>query len=70
MIWNGHYDADMRNVTLGQARDSFACNCVGPQNGEPKCPCMMRGVIERAGRWVEPERDLGPISAASRASRP
>lgn len=18
------------------------CNCVGPQNGEPLCPCMMR----------------------------
>ena len=43
--------------------DSWACNCVGPQRGEPYCPCMMRarGVYEKAGRWVEPERDLGPV---------
>lgn len=23
------------------------CYCVGPQNGEPKCPCMLRA-MERA----------------------
>ncbi len=22
--------------------DMHACNCVGPQNGDPLCPCMMR----------------------------
>lgn len=38
-----------------------ACNCVGPRPGEPRCPCMMRGLIKRDGRWIEPERDLGPI---------
>lgn len=43
---------------------SHACNCIGPQNGEPRCPCMMRGIIQRDGRWVEPERDLGPVSSA------
>lgn len=37
-----------------------ACNCVGPQNGQPRCPCQMQGVVERGGRWIEPERDLGP----------
>lgn len=37
------------------------CNCIGPQNGQPRCPCMMRGVIERDGRWIEPEKDLGPV---------
>ena len=21
--------------------DSHACNCIGPQNGNPVCPCMM-----------------------------
>jgi hypothetical protein len=26
-----------------------ACFCIGPQNGEPLCPCMMRGrAIERS----------------------
>lgn len=43
-----------------------ACGCMGPQNGEPLCPCMMRarGVYKKDGRWVEPEKDLGPILKA------
>jgi hypothetical protein len=45
----------------GVAGDS--CNCIGPQQGFPKCPCMMRGLIQRNGRWIEPEKDLGPIAA-------
>lgn len=39
------------------------CGCVGPQNGEPLCPCMMRGVRQRNGRWIRPEEDLGPVHA-------
>lgn len=39
----------------------YACGCVGPQRGEPRCPCQMRGVIERDGRWIVPEQDLGPV---------
>lgn len=26
-----------------------ACNCMGPQNGEPLCPCMMQGMSQ--WRW-------------------
>jgi len=44
---------------------AMGCNCIGPQNGEPKCPCMMRGLIQRDGRWIEPEKDLGPIRNVS-----
>lgn len=40
---------------------SNACFCIGPQNGEPLCPCRMRGVIVRDGRYILPERDLGPV---------
>ena len=40
---------------------SSACNCVGPQNGEPFCPCQMRGMIKRDGRWIRPEKDCGPV---------
>ena len=40
---------------------SHACNCIGPQNGQPKCPCMMRNVIERDGRYIQREVDLGPV---------
>lgn len=38
------------------------CNCIGPQNGQPMCPCSMRGVIVRDGRYIVPERDLGPAA--------
>ena len=37
-----------------------ACNCIGPQNGEPKCPCMMKDVAVRDGRYIQREQDLGP----------
>lgn len=38
-----------------------ACNCIGPQNGEPLCPCAMRGVVKRNDRWIRVEHDLGPV---------
>ncbi len=41
--------------------EARACNCVGPRNGQPLCPCQMRGVFQRNGRWIMPERDLGPV---------
>jgi hypothetical protein len=25
----------------------FACNCIGPQNGDPVCPCRMPAYRER-----------------------
>jgi hypothetical protein len=37
-----------------------ACFCVGPQNGEPLCPCRMRGVTVRNGRYVG-IIDYGPV---------
>lgn len=44
--------------------DAKSCNCIGPQNGEPKCPCVMESKkIRKIGnRWVQPEQDLGPVS--------
>ena len=39
-----------------------ACNCIGPQNGEPRCPCAMRGVQVVDGRYVLPAQDLGPAT--------
>lgn len=38
-----------------------ACCCIGPQNGEPVCPCRMRNVTIENGRYVRKE-DLGPVS--------
>lgn len=40
------------------------CNCMGPQNGEPVCPCQMRSVKIIDGRYVM-IRDLGPVSDKS-----
>ena len=35
------------------------CNCIGPQNGQPVCPCQMRSVTIENGRYVR-RVDLGP----------
>lgn len=37
------------------------CFCIGPQNGEPVCPCLMKEVQIQDGRYVMPKRDLGPV---------
>ncbi len=36
-----------------------SCGCIGPQNGEPVCPCQMRSVKVIDGRYVRVQ-DLGP----------
>lgn len=47
---------------------AMACACVGPQNGEPYCPCMMRG---RAGAVVEiPRHYMQPYVAPKPPSPP
>lgn len=56
------YD-DMRDKALREAGPVRMCNCVGPQRGQPLCPCLMHGVIVRDGRYIKPEVDLGPASA-------
>jgi hypothetical protein len=38
-----------------------ACNCIGPQYGQPLCPCMMRGLVEIDGQWVRPATVIGPV---------
>lgn len=32
---------------------AHACNCLGPQPGETKCPCVLRGEAEKGRRMVE-----------------
>lgn len=36
------------------------CFCIGPQNGEPLCPCRMRHIQVKDGRYVE-TIDHGPV---------
>lgn len=42
------------------------CNCIGPQSGQPLCPCAMRGVQIIDGRYVQ-VKDLGPAPGPSKA---
>lgn len=53
--------------THGPKHESHACNCIGPQNGQPLCPCMMRSVTVENGRYVRRE-DLGPVPTDSQAA--
>ena len=55
--------SDLSNQWTGQAGSlsNHACYCIGPQHGEPLCPCKMRGVIVKNGRYVQPEVDLGEV---------
>lgn len=39
---------------------SHSCGCIGPQNGKPLCPCRMRSVQVKDGRYVE-VIDHGPV---------
>ena len=48
------------------AGSGHLCNCIGPQNGQPLCPCAMRNVTVENGRYVRKE-DLGPAPDASKA---
>lgn len=55
--------ADWRHGFLyHEPTSGHACNCIGPQNGEPVCPCRMRRLIIRNGRFVE-VIDHGPAPA-------
>jgi hypothetical protein len=49
--------AKMRQCQPGPAL--HACHCIGPQGGQPACPCQMRSVTIENGRYVR-RVDLGP----------
>jgi hypothetical protein len=45
---------------------SRACGCMGPQNGQPRCPCMMQNLRQINGCWVE-VIDHGPVRGTAEA---
>lgn len=51
---------DRANYGWQGKTESLSCNCIGPQNGNPVCPCRMRGLKQIDGRWVE-VIDHGPV---------
>lgn len=49
----------LQSITVPSQGD-HVCGCIGPQNGEPLCPCRMRCVTIKDGRYVE-VIDHGPV---------
>lgn len=45
---------------MGMRTEIHSCFCVGPQDGDPVCPCMMKNLIIRNGRYIK-EIDMGPV---------
>ena len=41
--------------------EASSCYCIGPQNGSPVCPCQMKSVEIKDGRYVQ-IIDLGPAN--------
>ena len=64
--WDGlaEFKKNWEATTAGDGTEMRPCFCVGPQNGDPVCPCMMRHVKLRNGRMIL-ERDLGPAPSAA-----
>jgi hypothetical protein len=42
-----------QGVTGSKALAGHACNCIGPQPGQTKCPCALRGESEMGRKMVE-----------------
>ena len=42
---------ELRGVVL-QAANVHACNCMGPQPGQTKCPCALRAELQRAKQML------------------
>ena len=56
---------EYNRIRVNVSSESAACFCIGPQNGEPLCPCRMRNVTKSNGRYIE-EIDHGPVLDSSR----
>ena len=57
------FEEVVRDMFWGQG--SHACACMGPQNGEPLCPCAMRQVKIVDGHYIKVE-DLGKVEDFSK----
>lgn len=46
-------------ITTDEIADLNICACMGPQNGEPYCPCKMRreGLETTGGKWTQEDID-------------
>jgi len=42
-----------QGVSGSKALDAHACNCIGPQPGQTKCPCALRSESELGRKMVD-----------------
>jgi len=48
---------------------SNACGCMGPRNGEPECPCMMKWIEKVDGHWYHIREHRSPNGITHTAER-
>ena len=47
------FDRDpFKGITVPTAAAQMPCNCLGPQPGQTKCPCMLRAESERGRQMI------------------
>lgn len=46
------------------ANDTHSCNCIGPQDGDPVCPCQMSYHLQRQAERAAWEREQIAIRKA------
>ena len=59
-VENVYSDVYKHHEDVRKYPDVHACYCIGPQNGEPVCPCRMKNVVIVDGRYKE-IIDLGEV---------
>lgn len=65
--WVPRPDVVEKMLSIQQRAEAQPCGCIGPQNGDPVCPCQMRSVRIVDGRYVR-TIDLGPVPASKQCS--
>jgi hypothetical protein len=70
--WYGRRWPEDKNLSLRErverSQETRSCLCVGPQDGQPLCPCRMRSVKVVDGRYVE-TIDHGPVRTSPFVTR-
>lgn len=50
---SGQHLGSIHGITTKSDPNVYACNCIGPQPGQTKCPCALRGEAEMGRKMIE-----------------
>lgn len=56
------YEQVVRKYLAKPAPNYHPCGCLGPIDGQPKCPCMMQTVVLHDGKYYEVNEQRGDLS--------